>query len=358
MENRTQNALVGVLLSITLIFVSGCGKKDDSTTDKSDKLVKTFSASAEGATVERVISGVVQEKSSAKLAFRIAGPIKTIIVSEGDFVKKGALLAKIDPRDYQLKVDVTKAQYNQVVGEVARIKKLYENNRVSENDYEKATSGLEMLTVKYEADKNSLADTRLVAPFSGFVQEIFFDESELVNQGMPVVTLISESLEIEADIPNDLYLQKESVDSIVGIIGSTSGKRYHIKLLNVRHKASNNLLHHALFSLNPEDRTEISSGQSVHISIYLHENQNAPLAVPVTALWEKDGTSYVWLVKESKARAISVSVEKISRDGMAHVSSGISANDVVIIAGVHSLNEGETVKSVAKISDTNVGGLL
>ena len=75
-----------------------------------------------------------------KLAFRVAGPIRKIYVNEGQYVKKGQLLAELDPRDYQIQFNATQAEYTQVKGEADRIIELYRRGSVSVNEYDKAVA--------------------------------------------------------------------------------------------------------------------------------------------------------------------------------------------------------------------------
>jgi multidrug efflux pump subunit AcrA (membrane-fusion protein) len=67
--------------------------------------------------------------------------------------------------------------------------------------------------------------------------------------------------------------------------------------------------------------------------------------LPATALLDKDGKSFVWMVEPARSTVALREVTVLARDeGMATVSSGIAAGDRIVIAGVHSLTSGQVVK--------------
>jgi len=102
------------------------------------RTVKVASAENYGEVKTATFPGKVKPASEVNLAFRISGPIAKIHVREGQFVRKGELLAEMDQRDYQLQLAATEAEYTQIKAEAERVIKLYEKQSVSENDYDKA----------------------------------------------------------------------------------------------------------------------------------------------------------------------------------------------------------------------------
>ncbi len=75
------------------------------------------------------------------MSFRVGGPLISFNVKSGDFVRKGQVIAAIDKRDYQLQVQSTKAQFQQLRGEYERYKELYGKDKIPANSYEKIESG-------------------------------------------------------------------------------------------------------------------------------------------------------------------------------------------------------------------------
>ena len=166
-------ALVAPLLLV------GCAQH---TLNQSVKTVKVDTVSVCSVESGTDYPGKVRVATDADLAFRVSGTILRIPVKEGQYVKQGTLLAEMDPRDYKVQLSATEAEYKQIKGDAERVITLYQKGTASQSDYDKAVYGLQQITAKYDNHKNQLKDTRLVAPFDGYVQKVMRWRGETIGQ--------------------------------------------------------------------------------------------------------------------------------------------------------------------------------
>ena len=124
----------------------------------------------EGGQTVKTLYGVVREAGEVNLGFKTPGQISRICVKEGDFVRKGQLVAELDRADYKLGVEAAQVQYDQLSREVERLKRLRDSKSLSGNDYDKAVAGLRQVEVQLQSNRNKLDYTRLYAPAGGVVQ--------------------------------------------------------------------------------------------------------------------------------------------------------------------------------------------
>jgi len=268
-------------------------------------------------------------------------------------VRAGQLLATLDTKDYQLQVDAAQTQYNQLKNEVERLKQLYEGNSLSGNDYEKATSGLEQLSIQLQNARNQLGYTRLTAPVSGTIQKVNFEASEMVSAGLPVMDLVdTSSLEVEINIPSDVYR----------LLGSTTeayclanGERFNLHKKSALVKADANQLFNVKYSIDGK----LSAGVNVDVYIEMGGDEAlSGLSIPAHAIFEEGGNPYVWVVgSDDTVHRHAITLTTLDSEGLVVVTSGISPTDRVVKAGVNALHEGDKVKVVTQES-TNVGDLL
>ncbi len=305
--------------------------------------------------------GIVKAASDVNLAFRVAGPIASMPAEVGAFVRKGQLLAQIDPRDYEIQLSATEAEYKKIKGEAERIMELYKRGSIPVNDYEKAVYGLQQITAKYESHRNALKDTRLLAPFAGYVQKKYFDAHETVSAGMPVVSVISnDCFEVEIDIPSRDYIRQGYFKSFSCTFDIFPGKVFPLELLEVGQKANLNQLYRMRLRLRSENGVKIAAGMSVNVTIDYAPEENTMTLVPLTAVFEQQGQAYVW-VYDSVAATVCrrpVTVGNLLKTGDMIIYEGLKADEEVVSAGVHGLREGLKVKLLKPISNTNVGELL
>lgn len=311
--------------------------------------------------LKKDFSGILKEAKEVNLSFRVAGPIQSIYVAEGSYIKKGDLVAEIDPRDYQIQVDVAQAQYDQVIAETKRVKELYNRNSVADKDYDKAISGEKLITAQLTHAKDQLRDTKLYAPFSGYIQEINFEKGELINTGMPIAKLIDlNTYKIEVDIPSSLFILKNDFVSFSCKSFETGSKELPLKLLSYNVKANANQLYKLFFQLDPGKNKELKPGMSMQIYIRYINPVKASLSVPLNAVFYEDDKSFVWIYNttDSTVSKKEIITNGIASDGNIRVSRGLTGEEVIVVAGVNVIKENQKVTPIKPVSETNVGGLL
>lgn len=311
--------------------------------------------------IKSEFSGIIKEGHENKLAFRVAGPILAIHVKEGNYTEEGDLIAKIDPRDYQTQFDVAKAQYTQVKAEADRVIEMYKRKSIPDNDYDKAVAGEKLVNAQLSHAGNQLRDTKLYAPFSGYIQEINFQKGEMINAGMPFATLINlDRYKIEVDIPASMYVLKDDFTSFTCQNAETGDEELPLKLLSYTAKADNNQLYKFFFSLNPGLNKNLAPGMNVKIFIYRNNPDSASFYIPVSSVFNENGNAYVWIYNASTSEVNKRKVEtgSLTGNGNIRITAGLGENESVVTAGVNSLEEAQQVQVMKPVSETNIGGLL
>lgn len=340
-----------LLLMALATCLFACKDVDKKGGEVSERLVKTVNVGSNVVTADKRLSGVVKEGNSANLAFKAAGRIAKIAVKEGDFVEQGAVVAELENSDYKLQYDAAKAQYDQVNKEVGRVEELYKRNSVSGNDYDKAVAGRKLVQVQLDGTQSMLDGTRIIAPFSGYVQRIPFSKGELVDAGMPIAELINTStMEVEVFIPTSLYAVMDKIKSVECVFDVIPNKSFPLTVIGVNPKSNNSQLYKMRLAMKGTDK-RIAPGMSAQITYELRNTNNEPLiTLPLSAMFEKDGKAFVWVV-DSANSTISmreITTKGFSNSGQAIITSGLENGETVVAAGVNSLSAGEKVKNIVK----------
>lgn len=209
-----------------------------------------------GSETVKTFSGVIEEGREISVGFKTPGQLARIAVKEGQYIKAGQLVAVLDDKDYKLGVEAAQIQYDQLKGEVARLKQLHDANSLSGNDYEKAVAGLGQVGVSLQSNKNKLEYTRLYAPTSGYVQSVNFEASEMVDAGTPIITLLDvHQMEVSINIPAGLYLEKDRITGYVCKGAFDGGAEIPLRLISITPKADNNQLYKVRLAMASMRRT-------------------------------------------------------------------------------------------------------
>jgi RND family efflux transporter MFP subunit len=352
--------IVFICLCASLLVSTGC--KQDKGQKEVIKTVKVDSAITYGEKKAVSFPGKVKAASEVNLAFRISGPITKVNVTEGQFVRKGQVMAEMDSRDYAVQLSATEAEYKQIRAEAERIIQLHERQSVSENDYDKAVSGLQQITAKYDAHKNALSDTKLRAPFDGYIQKRYFDSNETINAGMPVFSMISAGTpEVEIYIPAGEFIQRDQFDSYSCHFELYPNRTFPLELIAINRKANLNQLYAVRLRFNKEPDSPLPSpGMSTMVTIQYKPENATMVSIPLNAVFEINNSPTVWVYDSTQQRvnARAIRISEIMTDGTLTVSEGLRAGEKVVSAGVHHLSDGEKVELLPQTTETNVGGLL
>ncbi len=141
--------------------------------------------------IEKSYSGVVSPDQFSDLAFKMSGPLVAMNVLEGQRVKKGQVVAEIDPTDYKLDYDAKRASFQKASSQMQRAEKLLAKNAISMQEFETTQASYTNAKSAFENAQNTLNDTKLRAPFDGFIQKKYVENYQRVQPGQGVVCLIN-----------------------------------------------------------------------------------------------------------------------------------------------------------------------
>lgn len=308
----------------------------------------------------REYAATIRESRGVSLGFKTPGQISKIHVKEGARVRRGQLLAELDDKDYRLGVDAAEIQYGQLRGEVARLEMLHNDKSLSDNDFEKAKAGLRQLEIQLKANRNKLEYTKLYAPADAVVAEVMYDESEMVDAGTPLFSLLDVShMEVEAEIPAAEYLQRSEWTSFGCVTSYTGGEEFPLQLLSVVPKADNSQLYRMRLSFAGAADSRLTAGMNAVVRARTARQQGTTeYLLPLKALFNDGGKACVWVLRADSTVTRREVTPGGQRRGRAVVTAGLDGSERIVRAGVNALHEGMKVRVAEEFEETNVGGLL
>lgn len=149
--------------------------------------------------------GVVDAEQTSLLGFEIAGRVSTRVAQVGDAVEVGQVLALLEPHAYSHRLRAARGQVQQLrtraeqlQRELERAQMLYEREAMSRQKYEQVRTekkaldaSLQSATAQASQSTDELRDTKLCAPFSGIITDVFISEGDIVSAGAPAFRLVN-----------------------------------------------------------------------------------------------------------------------------------------------------------------------
>ena len=383
-----QKKICIAILIISIIGFLFWMKKDAKTTDiqETQKVVPVVATKITKRTFERfvTIQGNLESKKFAMVSPRISGTIEEFYVDEGDAViAKKTKLFKTDSiklqealkvqkhlldveectrREAVANLEKTEADFHKAELDYHRFERLLKKKAVTTDAFEQQQSRYKQLAAavklaranvdlatanvrKAEANltisEKDLADTVIYAPIPGKISYRFKEPGEMGQPGEPVVRIDDPSLiETSAYLPAQYYTEVIPQKTMVEVI--VSGK--NIGQFPVDYKSP---------TINPKLRTfevkcllnnssgSITSGAMAQIRVILETKQG--LAVPSTAIQQRDNKSVVFIISDNKAQKVQVQTGIENNGWTEIISNNLNERNLIVTMGQDMLNDDQLV---------------
>ena len=306
--------------------------------------------------IEKSYSGVVSPDQFSDLAFKMSGPLVAMNVLEGQRVKKGQVVAEIDPTDYKLDYDAKRASFQKAASQMQRAEKLLAKNAISMQEFETTQASYTNAKSAFENAQNTLNDTKLRAPFDGFIQKKYVENYQRVQPGQGVVCLINPAkLQVEFTIPETNISYVTSPSTIYVEFDAYKGKLFQAKVKEyVEASPDGSGVPVFLYIDDPEfnlEKYKIAVGFSCRVILNIESqsfNEGAVL-IPLSAVVADEVNSdnkfvFVYNPQTQKVERRKITEkELVGKDGVV-VTEGLKAGEQIVTAGVTRLVEGQQVK--------------
>lgn len=371
---KTIFAICGIMATVGL--ASGCGSSDAKEKPQTAVVrpVKAIQLSQAPSVRKLRLPGVANAVRDTDLAFRVGGPLIALHVDTGAYVKKGQIVAEVDPRDFQIRVKTGQAKLNSSMAQLAETKlqydryaKLIKQKAVAQAEYDSIKAAYEVAQAQelsskkaLEDAKNALADTVLKAPFDGYIDERFVDNHETINTGQPVASLVDlSSMEVKLALSENLLPLAKRFSSFTCSFDALPGQSFAATIKEIGQKAdSASRTYPLILTLEKSAQTIVRPGMSAEVSATLNTSEESDgFLVPLTALYNRGGQdAFVWVVNGKTGTLSRIKVDILGlRDGGAKIRGKLAAGQWIVTAGVNHLREDLIVRLLAKPSKTNIG---
>ena len=343
-----------VTLIALLFFISACGEKQKAKEDII-RPVKAILVNDDVSSLGKGYPASTKAKKEIDISFRVGGaPIIEYNVVEGAQVKKGELIAAIDPSDYQIAVQSAKARYNQTKAEADRYERLWKKGSVAKNDYDRKYANFQQALARLNEARNNLAYTKIHAPFTGYYGAKQADIGDVVSPNQPITKLYDLSgIEVVTTIPEQLAVRFQQFEKYEITFETYPGRVFAADLKNMEKTPTPEgyKLHLKLnYQNNPDDPSspKISAGMSCRVNIALQSTDKTDhFIIPIGAVFEgeTDNTPSVWIInKDLTVKKQNVVLDGFSGSDHVKIKSGLKAGQLIVAAGAKRLIEGQKVK--------------
>jgi len=353
-----RNRLIAILFltTIFLTLFSGCGEEEVELPPVV-KPIKTVTVSGFGEG-EITFPATVEAGKKLLMSFRVPGRIVELPVREGEEIRKGQLIARLDPLDYQIAVNEARAEYNKAQADLKRYQKLYEKDAVPLADLDLRISQRDVTKARLEEAEKNLSYTYMRAPFTGNIGRRYFENFMDVRANEAIVDLNDiTNVEVKIDVPESIIsltrTRGDKLDlKIFAEYETAPGKQYPLTVKEISNRADPlTQTFEVTFIMPQPDDIALLPGMNAMVrleaTIKKSVDFESRIMIPAFAVMGADDEgSYVWIVDKSDMTVHSTKVEigqMTGNDGI-FITSGLMGGELLVVAGMKSLQEGMKVQ--------------
>ena len=348
-------------------LLSGCTKEPP---PKPPTLVKAMQVVGADDLSKTVFPGRASAGQEANLSFRVAGPLVELPVSVGDKVAAGDLIARIDPNDYQVTLNSAQAQlqsiraaYTAAENDYQRVMSTFREDPGATSQRavdasralrDQALAQVSSVESLVQTATDRLGYTDLLAPFAGEVVETYVENFETVVPMRPIARLLDpSSIELIVSVPENLIGYGDYVTSITVSFNALPGVSIPATIKEIGREATQATRTYpvTLVMAQPEGG-EILPGMAGEATIEARLPEGTGrtgITIPATATIAGSDieVTNVWVIDPATNMLSQRAVEtgRLSSSGML-ITSGLEAGEWIVVAGTHSLSDGQEVKII------------
>lgn len=325
--------------------------KDTSQENQPDPPIRVVQVTPARHLSERNYTFISQPFRTTELSFRVGGPVCTFNVQSGQFFRKGELIAAIDDRDFLLNQQRTKAIFQQAEADYKRISSLYQKGNISGMNYEQAKADYEKAKAEYQASVNALKDTRLYAPFDGYIHQVNIERYQDVKASSPIVTFIDLSkIKIEAYVTEEMAVnyRNKSEKSCRIQFNALPGKEFFPTETFISQNATDNNISYLFTAIIDNKDNSLLGGMAGYLSIPNFSSSShscTSLTIPQTAVCHNEEIgSFVWRVNnQSQVNKVPVVTGKLQDNNRIEILSGLSEGEKIAATRLSSLSDNDRI---------------
>jgi len=363
--------------SMSISLLSACDKPIEIKSKPQLRPVRTLVVQTVEVNQALEFTAVVDAVNRADLSFKISGELTHFLVKQGDKVKKGDVIAKLDDTDLLIYLAEAQAHYDKAMADLFRAKQLVKTSYISASEFDQIRTSAQSAKAELAGANNNLNYSTLRASFDGIIAKVYSKNHQEINAKEPIVRLHDLSqIQLIVNIPESImiHLQKNAAQGEVNAsFNSIKNHKFPLQFSEVSTLADeHSKTYEVIFTMEALVGYVILPGMTATVSAQValpnNEDQVQPsFYLPSHTVLKDSQGNYVFVVNKhdvgvGEISRRSVLIGNITAQGIevftgskSGSTSSLQSGDHVVSAGMSKVTPGTLVKFInASETDANV----
>jgi len=341
--------IIGLLLC-GMIWKLAANKKEINTrkevkTTEESVSVSVATAELKGTTGQLQLVGTAEPCKEVTVASESSGKIVQLNFKMGDFINQGTVLAKVDDTYKRLAYENAQINYDKFKEDYERYQVLRKGDAVTETQLRDMRIGFENAAIQLENAKKQWEDTKIVAPFSGYITSKNTELGAFVNMGTPIASIADISqLKVQLSVSeSDVYQLHTGMEASVttDIFPNTNFKA---NISGIGQRGSNAHTYPVEILIANNTKTPLKAGTYVNVSVNAGKS-GTTLMIPRDAIVSSVKEPSVYIVKDDAVQLTKITTGRQYNDYI-EVVTGLNDGEQVVVNGQINLSDGVKVSVI------------
>ncbi|MEI6896627.1 MAG: efflux RND transporter periplasmic adaptor subunit [Psychromonas sp.] len=295
----------------------------------------------------------VDANNRAILSFQVSGEVDTLRVRMGESVKKGEVLSTLVPTDYQLVVDAKQAEFDLSEADFLRSQQLAKKKLISKDSFDQVETKFTQAKIALSQAQTDLTYTRLISPFDGTVSISYVKAHQVIDANQAIMNIVNNDvMDVTFTIPMS-YIEKNGLNYLKNNKFSVEIDSHRGASIDAQFKEISTYPNHdtssytATVTINKPLHFNLLSGMTGQVKLHNAQRQKK-YQVTANAWVEKSNTEgKIWRFNPETQ---TIHLITVTLDEFGNIVAGANQGDLIIVAGVDKLVDGQQVKAWLKES--------
>lgn len=303
-------------------------------------------------------TGDLSPLNQATISSEVDAVALKVLVSEGEFVKKGQVLAILDSTDLagalsqqEAVLSSVKAQFALDKNKLDRQKELYKQGFISkiaydelQTNYEASLENINQQQAGLARAKKQLSEATIKAPFDGYIYQKNIDNGQLASKNGKLFAIASlDSLQLKAAIPSDSINQIKTGQTVTFTV-ETKDKPYMGQITRLNPVAETGTRSYFIYVNFDNRKYQLKAGQFVKGQVILSTLDNITYLPNDAIRHDENNNAFILALDHDKVVQKSVKILLSNRVMSISAISGVQAGDTVLAGNVLTVKAGDLVK--------------
>ena len=287
-------------------------------------------------------TATLEPRAESQVVAKTSGVALQVLAEEGQVVRAGQVLVRLDPDRARLQAAQSAAQLRKLEANFKRAQQLEAQQMVSANDLDQLRYDLENARAVNRLANLELSYTDVVAPISGVIASRDIKAGNFVQINSPIFRIVDTArLEATLNVPEREITKLRAGQAVELTVDALPGRRFTGEVDRVSPVVDTGSGTFRVVAGFAGDG-ELQAGMFSRLAIRYDQREDA-LVLPRRALLEDGGEPAVFAVREGKATRVPLELG-YSDGGWVEVRKGLAEGDAVVVAGKAALREGTVVQ--------------